>query len=226
MKTEPLRLIRTTTYVTLVVTCLALCVPYALHGEWIWALAALWLFAIAVPVPDLPPWGRVVSNVTFAGSVILAGNAAARLGGTMWALIAVTAATATWDLQHLIHRLPASEPAASEPATSVLATSVLAEPADAGDWDRAHQNALHLARSAPPNEQTDNEEHTGAPSPGAVLVRAHLQRLGLTLGLSLVFGALALVIHVNYSLRTLALLILILIVGLTGAVAYVRRRSD
>jgi len=207
MKTGPLRLIRTTTYATLVVTCLALCVPYALHGEWLWALAALWLFAIAVPVPDLPSWGRVVSNVTFAGTVILAGNAAAQLGSTMWALIAVTAATATWDLQHLIHRLRPFEPAASDlPSVSESApTSKSTESADVS-WDRVHQNAPHLARSA--------------------LIRAHLQRLAVTLGLSLALGSIALVVRVDYSIRTLAILTLILLAGLGGAVAYLRRASD
>ncbi|MCJ7548824.1 MAG: hypothetical protein MUQ30_03985 [Anaerolineae bacterium] len=198
MKTEPLRLIRTTTYVTLVVTCLALCVSYALHGEWIWALAALWLFAIAVPVPDLPPWGRVVSNVTFAGTVILAGNAAVRLGRPFWALIAVTAATATWDLHHFIHRLPASEPAAPE----------LTDPVD-------------VARSAPIDESRLEEQNIRA-----ALIRSHLQRLGTTLGLSLALGSIALVVRVDYSIRTLAVLTLILLVGLGGAVAYLRRVSD
>ena len=213
MKTEPLRFVRTTTYVTLVVTCLALCVPYALHGEWIWALAALWLFAIAVPVPDLPSWGRVVSNVTFAGSVILAGNAAARLGGTMWALIAVTAATATWDLQHLIHRLP--------PLSELAPTSELAEPADVALSDRRHSDARHLARSAPINERSLEEQNIRA-----ALVRSHLQRLGITLGLSLALGGIALVVRVDYSIRTLAALTLVVLVGLGGAVAYLRRVSD
>ncbi len=222
MKTQPLRLIRTTTTTTLVVTCLALCLPYVRHGEWLWALAALWFFAIALPVPDLPSWGRVVSNVTFAGTVILAGNAVAQLGSTMWALIAVTAATATWDLQHLIHRLrpfepatpgpaPTSELAASEPSASQLSASELvptSESTESADvsWDRVHQNAPHLARSA--------------------LVRSHLQRLATTLGISLALGSIALVVRVDYSIRTLAILTLVLLVGLGGAVAYLRQASD
>jgi len=209
MKTEPLRLVRTTTYATLVVTSLALCVPYALHGEWLWAVAALWLFAIAVPVPDLPPWGRVVSNVTFAGTVILAGNAAAHLGSSMWALIAVTAATATWDLQHLIHRLRPFEPPTSESTESADVSWDVS-------WDRGH-----LARSAPTDEKADGEQ-----SVRSALIRAHLQRLAVTLGLSVALGAAALVIRVDYSIRTLAILTLILLVGLGGAVAYLRRVSD
>jgi hypothetical protein len=252
MRTEPLRLVRTITYVTLVVTLLTLCVPYALLGRWTWAVAALWLFAIAVPVPDLPSWGRVVSNVTFAGTVILAGNAAAQLGSTISALIAVTAATATWDLQHLIHRLPpepaaqpptselaASQHSASDPATSEP-TPTSEQPADARLLDRGR-----LARSAPLQEQTTDESQailsdrgrlarSAAPQERTIeepdtrttLVRAHLQRLALTLGTSLSLGAAALVIRVDYSIRTLAVLTLVLLVGLGGAVAYLRRASD
>lgn len=194
MKTEPLALIRTVTHATLAVTCLALCLPYALHGEWLWALVALWLCAIIVPVPSLPPWGRALGNVSFAGAVILAASAAARLGHTMWALIAVAAATATWDLQHLIHRLRPFEPATPEPAP----TSELAEP-------------------APPTADLSDRGR---------LVRSHLQRLATTLGISLALGSVALVVRADYSIRTLAILTLILAVGLGGAVAYLRRASD
>ena len=54
----------------------------------------------------------------------------------------------------------------------------------------------------------------------------HLQRLGTTLGISVALGGIALVARVDYSIRTLAILTLILLVGLGGAVAYLRRVSD
>ncbi len=231
MKTEPLRLIRATTYATLVVTCLALCLPYVRHREWLWALTALWLFAIAIPVPDLPPWGRVVSNVTFAGTVILAGNAAARLGRPFLALIAVAAATATWDLQHLIHRLrpfepatqksPASESAPISESAPTSEPAPISDSADSAVLDRRHSDARRPARSAPPQERTIEE-----PDARSTLIRAHLQRLATTLGISLALGSLALVIRVDYNIRTLAALTLVLLVGLGGAVAYLRRASD
>jgi len=46
------------------------------------------------------------------------------------------------------------------------------------------------------------------------------------LGISLALGSIALVVRVDYSIRTLAILTLILLVGLGGAVAYLRRVSD
>ena len=58
------------------------------------------------------------------------------------------------------------------------------------------------------------------------LVRAHLQRLGTTLGISVALGGIALVARVDYSIRTLAILRLILLVGPGGAVACLRRVSD
>jgi hypothetical protein len=236
MKTEPLRLIRTTTTTTLVVTCLALCLPYVRHGEWLWAVAALWFFAIALPVPDLPSWGRAVSNVTFAGTVILAGNAAAQLGSTMWALIAVTAATATWDLQHLIHRLRPFEPATSDlTSTSELAstseltpTSELAPTSELTSTSELTPTSELTSTSelTPTSELAESAATTATLSDRERLVRSHLQRLATTLGISLALGSIALVVRVDYSIRTLAILTLVLLVGLGGAVAYLRRASD
>jgi hypothetical protein len=50
--------------------------------------------------------------------------------------------------------------------------------------------------------------------------------LAVTLGISLALGSIALVVRVDYSIRTLAILTLVLLVGLGGAVAYLRRVSD
>ena len=210
MTTETSDITRTITYATLAVTGVALCLPYALQGEWPLALIALWLCAIAVPVPGLPPWGRVVSNVTFAGTVILAGALVTRVGQPLFALIAVTAATATWDLHHFLHRLPqtaAAQLSASEPDTALT--------------DRGR-----LARSASVEEQSLEEPDARSALIRERLVRAHLRRLAVTLGLSLALGAAALVIRVDYSLRTLAVLTAVLLIGLAGAVAYLRRASD
>ncbi len=220
MTTETSDITRTITYATLAVTGVALCLPYALQGEWPLALIALWLCAIAVPVPNLPPWGRVVSNVTFAGTVILAGALVTRVGQPLFALIAVTAATATWDLHHFLHRLP--QTAAAQLSAAQLSAAQLSAP----EPDTALTDRGRLARSASVEEQSLEEPDARSALIRERLVRAHLRRLAVTLGLSLALGAAALVIRVDYSLRTLAVLTAVLLIGLGSAVAYLRRASD
>jgi len=177
------------------------------------ALAAAALAATSLVLADDARWSRplaAVPGLAFGVQGILAGLVAFGLPEPVWALIAVAAAVTAWDLGHFQRRINA----VPAPVHKAI--------------DRAQQPVPQGSSESPPSGGGSPIARGLHPRAGAVeaLTLAHLQRLGLSLGLGLALGGLSLVVRLTYDLRTFALLTIATLVGLAAATGFIRRRSD
>ncbi len=185
-------------YGTSAVAGVTLALGYALRRAWVHAVAALLLAGWSALIePSTVTTRRRPGRWVTAKPLTRVSTGLVRLVASMAGIVfAGFAVLVAWGLLQNV----------SAPLMIVALAAALA------NWD-LHYFRRRLAAAA----------HVVAPGP---IVGAHLRRLAVVVGGGSGLGLLALFVRVRYSMGTVVLLSLLALVGLSRAVAYVRRASD
>ncbi len=185
-------------YSTSAIAGVALALGYALRRTWVNAGAALLLAGWSALIePSTVTTRRRSGRPVTAKPLTRVSTALVRLVANMAGIVfAGFAVLVAWGLLQSV----------SAPLMIVALAAALAS------WD-LHYFRRRLATAA----------HVVAPGP---IVGAHLRRLALVVGGGSGLGLLSLFVRVRYGMGTVVLLSVLALVGLSRAVAYVRRASD
>jgi hypothetical protein len=185
-------------YSTSAVAGTTLALGYALRRRWVYAVAALLLAGWSALIePSTVAARRRPGRSVTARPLTRASTTVVRLVANMAGIVlAGFAVLVAWGLLQNV----------SAPLMIVALAAALAS------WD-LHYFRRRLAEAA----------HVVAPRP---IVGAHLRRLALVVGGGSGLGLLALFVRIRYGMGMVVLLSVLALVGLSRAVAYVRRASD